>query len=73
MFTLLEYIECEKEDLKEIINTLIPIHKTMPYFTDYYISGKDRYTKLTVANCKQRQIIYVDSIIARFESMSYHP
>ena len=50
MFKLLEYIECEKEDLSEIVNTLAPIHKTMKYFTGHYISGKDRYIKLTVAS-----------------------
>ena len=50
MLKSLDYIECKKEDLKEIKSTLAPIHKTMKYFTDHYISDKDKFTKLTVAN-----------------------
>ena len=50
MFSWLEYIECQEEDLSEIQNTLTPIHKEMKYFTGHYITGKDRYTKLTVAS-----------------------
>ena len=50
MFKSLEYIECEKEDLSEIVNTLVPIHKTMKYFIGHYISGNDRYIKLIVGD-----------------------
>ena len=50
MFNWLEYIECEKEDLNEIINTLVLIHKEMKYFTGEYITDKYRYTKLSVSS-----------------------
>ena len=50
MFNWLEYIECDKEDLSEIINTLAPIHKDMKYFTGEYITDKYRYTKLSVSS-----------------------
>ena len=50
MFSWLEYIECEEDDIIEIVNTLTPIHKEMKYFTGHYIIGKDRYIKLTVAS-----------------------
>ena len=67
MFKSLEYIECQKEDLSEIINTLAPIHKTMNDFTSYYISGKDRYTRLAVCNqLKRSQIKYIENILAQF-------
>ena len=70
MFKALEYIECQNEDLSEIVNTLAPIHKTMKYFTDYYISGKERYTKLTVARqVKQLQIKYIDNILAKIKEV----
>ena len=50
MFNWLEYIECQEEDLIEILNTLAPIHKEMKFFTGQYINGKERYTKLTAAS-----------------------
>ena len=68
MFKSLEYIECEKEDLSEIVNTLAPIHKTMKYFTGHYISGKDRYIKLTVASIReQKQDDYMGRILAKYK------
>ncbi len=50
MFSWLEYIECEEDEPIEIVNTLTPIHKEMKYFTGHYITGKERYTRLTVTS-----------------------
>ena len=72
MFKLLEYIECEKEDLSEIVNTLAPIHKTMKYFTGHYISGKDRYIKLTVDRQIRRKVAdnYIALILEKFKQIN---
>ena len=50
MFNCLEYIEYQSEDLIEIKSTLAPMHKSMKHFTDHYISGKKRYTKLAAVS-----------------------
>ena len=48
MFSWLEYIECQEDDLIEIVNTLTPIHKEMKYFIGHYITKKAEKGRLSM-------------------------
>ena len=65
MFESLKYIECQEVNLEEILNTIIPINKKFKDFAAHYVSGKDRYIKLTRSYLLEKaQNEYLDVIIA---------
>ena len=67
MLHWLAHIECQEEDLSEIINTLAPINKDLRYFAHRCIPGEDRYAKLKVSNLtKKQQDNYMTIILAKF-------
>ena len=62
MFESIKYIECQEVDLAEILNTLIPLSKDFKEFTTHYVSGKEKYTKLTASNLEKND--FINEIIA---------
>ena len=46
LFEICKFISCEKDDLLEIKNTLIPLVSPMKDFTAHYVTGKDKFKKL---------------------------
>ena len=64
MFEILKYFDCEKEDLSEINNTLIPMTKDFKDFFAYYVNGNEIFIRLTArSNLKKAQSDYLDAVL----------